>query len=173
MSEFDQAYFETIYFENYDRLYTAFLKRTGSDIIAQELTQLTFIKLWQYRHSYSFELSAILQLNRKAKQVFIDWLRKEAHQRKLIAQLKEYVIPEYPTSKIELSDTLKLAIQKLPPVRKKVFTLAYIEGFSQKEIAESLGISVKTVDAHIQKALKQLRKNLCWIAILTVLSHSA
>jgi|HigsolmetaAR201D_1030396.scaffolds.fasta_scaffold01529_9 DNA-directed RNA polymerase specialized sigma subunit, sigma24 homolog len=53
MSEFDQAYFETIYFENYDRLYTAFLKRTGSDIIAQELTQLTFIKLWQYRHSYS------------------------------------------------------------------------------------------------------------------------
>lgn len=170
MSEFNQAFFETIYFENYDRLYSAFLKKTGSDIAAQELTQLTFIKVWEYRHSYNFDLSPELQLNRKAKLIFIDWLRKEAHLRKLAGKLQTFSVSENPSNKIELSDALQTAIKQLPPVRKRVFTLAYIDGLSQKEIAESLGISVKTVDAHVQKALKQLRKNLSWIAILAVLS---
>jgi len=170
MSEFNQAFFETIYFKNYDRLYTAFLKKTRSDIIAQELTQLAFVKVWEYRHSYSFDLSPELQLNRKAKLVYIDWLRKEAYQRKLAKKMQAFSIAETPAKNLEISDALHAAIDQLPPVRKKVFTLAYVEGFSQKEIAESLGISVKTVDAHIQKALKQLRKNLGWLAILAVLS---
>jgi len=171
MSEFNQVFFESVFYEHYERLYAGFLKKTRSATVAAELTQLTFIKFWEYRSSYTFELSAGLQLNRKAKLVFIDWLRKEAYQRKLAAALREHAFLREPESKFELNHTLQAAIEQLPPVRRKVFTLAYIEGFSHKEIAGLLGISVKTVDAHVFKALLQLRKILAFYAVLTVIAQ--
>ncbi|ANH79996.1 hypothetical protein A8C56_02505 [Niabella ginsenosidivorans] len=171
MSEFDQAFFESVFYKCYDRLYAGFLKKTRSETIATELTQLTFIKFWEYRSSYTFELPPELQLNRKAKQVFIDWLRKEAYQRKLAAALREHSFSQQSESKFELNHTLQAALDRLPPTRRKVFSLAYIEGFSHKEIAGLLGISVKTVDAHVLKALHQLRKILAFYAVLCVISQ--
>ncbi len=51
-------------------------------------------------------------------------------------------------------------ISGLPPERQKVFKLSRFEGMKYKEIAEELGISVKTVEAQMGKSLKYLRKNL-------------
>lgn len=133
------------------------------------MAQLTFIKLWEYRERFSFELPELLQLNRKAKQVFIDWLRKEAHLRKLAEEIKATSTTETIT-KLELTDTIKKGLERLPPTRKKVFSMAYVEGFSHKEIASKLGISVKTVDAHVMNALKDLRKYLAFLTILGFIS---
>ncbi|UZJ66428.1 sigma-70 family RNA polymerase sigma factor [Sphingobacterium sp. KU25419] len=70
------------------------------------------------------------------------------------------------TSTSDLKEELNLAIDKLPPARKKVFIMAYLEGYSHKEIAEELNISVKTVDAHVLKSLQQLRKLLALTSLL-------
>lgn len=170
MSGFDLAFFESVFYEHYDRLYAGFLKKTQSETNAAELTQLSFIKFWDYRSSYTFDLPAELQLNRKAKLVYIDWLRKEAYQRKLAKELQEHAFPQLPENKFELNQTLQSAIDQLPAMRRKVFTLAYIDGFSHKEIAHQLGLSVKTIDAHIFKALQQLRKVLAFYTVLSLIT---
>jgi len=162
----DPAFFESIYYQHYDKLFTAFWKKTHSEVVAQELTQITFIKLWEYRHSFSLNLSAELQINRKAKLVWIDWLRKESHIRAYRSYLTTLPKSASIQSQLEYSDSLNLAIDQLSPMRKKVFVMAYVEGFTYKEISEQLNISVKTVDAHLQSALKQLRASIGWLSIL-------
>ncbi|MCD7937876.1 MAG: RNA polymerase sigma-70 factor [Tannerellaceae bacterium] len=49
-------------------------------------------------------------------------------------------------------------IEKLPPERKKIFLMSKRDGMKYKEIAEELGLSVKTVENQISKALKSLRE---------------
>src|SRR5699024_3086833 len=102
----------------------------------------------------------------KGKLVFIDWLRKESKERELVENLKRYdkiPISELPS---DLKDSLDQAIDQLSPVRKKVFRLAYVEGYSHNEIAERLNVSVRTVEKHVYKSLQQLRKVLALIYIL-------
>jgi len=48
------------------------------------------------------------------------------------------------------------AIAELPPRARTVLQLARIEGYSQKEIAAQMGITPKTVENHLTRALAQL-----------------
>ena len=66
---------------------------------------------------------------------------------------------EMPTVERTVSDRDELrrvgdAISELPPVCRKVFVLRRVEGLSQREIAERLGITTKTVEKHITKAVR-------------------
>jgi len=166
MDSFDEKFFKEVFHTYYDRIYTGFYRKTRSHEIAQDLSQATFIKFWKYRHGHDFALPVSVQLFRKAKLTLIDWLRKEANERALLEQLSIAPDIRFDAIDSELKDSLDQAISQLPPVRRKVFSMAYIDGLSHKEIAEQLQISVRTVDGHILKALKYLRKILALIYIL-------
>ena len=60
----------------------------------------------------------------------------------------------------ELSHKLTTAIEQLPPKSKEAFTLSYLHDMKNKDIAQEMGISVRTVDAHIYNALRTLRTKL-------------
>lgn len=77
------------------------------------------MKLWTYRDQFSQDISHEKQIFRKAKLVLIDWLRKEANQRKLIAEIQQNLPLAFTTSTSDLREELNLAIDKLPPARKK------------------------------------------------------
>lgn len=166
VTQIDETRFKNIFYDYYDILYSGFYKRTQSDVISQDLVQLTFVKFWRYRDSFNPELSIEVQLFRKGKQIYIDWLRKEARDREMISNLRYHQTIPMEELSIDLKDSLRNAINQLPPTRQKIFHLAYLEGYSHKEIAEQLNISVRTVETHIYKALKQLRKILALIYIL-------
>ncbi|MFT3904652.1 MAG: sigma-70 family RNA polymerase sigma factor [Niabella sp.] len=170
MMELSEKLFEELFYKYYDRVYAGLLSKNCSPTVAEELTQLTFIKIWEYRASFAFEISPEAQIFKKARHVFIDWLRKEAHQRKLIEEMR-HISLKIQQPQLELTDTLKNALEQLPPQQKEVFRLSYIEGFSHKEIAESLGISIRTVDRHIYKSLINLRKTLAFLVIMELISH--
>lgn len=133
-----------------------FLKKQNDEYVAKELTQLTFIKIWRYRSGISSELSIDQQLFQKARLIYIDWLRKEATYRKHFTSEEIQRLPAH-VNAWEISE-LKQALNFLPEKRKRVFELKHIHGYSYKEIAEYLNISVKTVDNHLLKATAQLRK---------------
>lgn len=65
--------------------------------------------------------------------------------------------PEQQASKNEDMRALLLVINQLPPKCRKVMVLRMLQGLSQKEIAEDLGIAVSTVEKHIAKALHSCR----------------
>lgn len=163
----DKKAFNAFYWQYVDKLFSYFFKRTRSNFQAEELTQLTFIKFWEYRSSLNPELSPDMQLYYKARITHIDWLRKEASRRNLLS----HIIGQnaHQSSNIQESsgkyERARQALDKLPEMRKKVLTLFYLEGYNYKEIAAQLGISPKTVDNHIYQGITQLRKILLFFII--------
>ncbi len=156
------ADFKAIYEKWKGKVFFYFLSKTKDEEVAKELTQLTFIKLWEYRSSVDTRLGTEQQIFQKARLIFIDHLRKLARERKEQAQDICAIQQEYytPHKAYEESQTIQLAIESLPKSRKQIFKLKYIQGYSYKEIAELLAISPKTVDNQLLKAIKQLRQKL-------------
>jgi RNA polymerase sigma-70 factor (ECF subfamily) len=161
LKEGDEIAFGEIFKNFHEKVYFYILSKTNSNYIAAETTQLTFIKLWQYRSSLIESIPLSAQLFRIAKTTFIDILRVENNKAKLLNSQKYnrtyFTDIQENLETEELRQKLLHAIENMPPVRKKVFELSRNEGLSYREISEILSVSVKTVENHISLALKQLR----------------
>jgi RNA polymerase sigma-70 factor (ECF subfamily) len=155
--------FRDVYDQFHTRVFRYFFKRASLYATAEELTQQLFVKLWQSRHTLSAELSMEIQLFTMANSVWIDHLRKEATSRKYqrpmpaFETMAEAYHDQPAFHAIEASDYLKHAIHRLPPVRRKIFILKMLHGFSNQEIAGKLSVSVKTVEDHLWKAVRCIR----------------
>ncbi len=60
----------------------------------------------------------------------------------------------------ELEEKVWMTVQSLPEQCRKIFEMNRFEGKKNSEIAEILGVSIRTVETQISKALKVLRENL-------------
>ena len=69
----------------------------------------------------------------------------------------------------ELRKELSEAINELPDKCKTVFRLSYLHDMKNKEIADTMGVSLRTVEAHMYKALKFLRERLGYLNFMLVL----
>ena len=165
----DTFTFEELFHEYHQKIYFLILSRSKSSYIAEETTQLTFIKLWNYRHHLDESLPLSQQIFRIAGTTLIDVLRKHtvysAMKQKILIS-SEHVDGFAPMDVKDLNETLQEAVQKLPPVRRKVFELSRNHYLSHKEISKLLSLSIKTVETHISLALKQLRQLMIWLVML-------
>ena len=171
----DTQAFEQAYSLYREKLLSYFLKKTNSQEDAKDLLQITFCRLWQYRRSLSEEYLPEQQLFYIARTVFIDYLRKEnkLHKIKNSVKLKagENQSPENVYA-FDAQAQLQNLLSGMPEIRKKVFQLHKLEGYSYKEIASILCISVKSVDNNLTKALKHLR-NIELLFIILYITYSA
>lgn len=69
----------------------------------------------------------------------------------------------------ELRKEIYTAINELPDKCKEVFKLSYLHEMKNKEIADVLGVSLRTVEAHMYKALKFLRSRLEYLSFILFL----
>jgi len=148
-------------FDKYQHaVYHYVLERTKSSYCAKEVAQLTFIKVWQYRHNLKDDVDISYQLFRIVRTTMLDELRKVQ---------KEYMMCDLETSTVkteeleeniyynEAKEKLENLIRLMPPMRQRVFYLSRINDYSHKEIAKMLSISTKTVENHIALALKFIK----------------
>lgn len=157
----DEFIFEELYNEFHYKVYCYILSKTQSQYLAEEVTQLTFIKLWNNRSRLNGQLAFSSQLFQIAKTTCIDLLRKEGNRKKLgLAKTPQPAVDTVTEewNSRELQSRLSLAVQQMPPVRKLVFLLSRNEAKSYKEIARQLSLSEKTVENHISLAIKELRR---------------
>jgi RNA polymerase sigma-70 factor (ECF subfamily) len=168
--------FVNVYNQFHAKVYRFFLKRMNEHETARELTQQTYIKLWQSRHTLSELYSIETQLTTIAGSILVDHIRKEASEFKLRATLastmatQPFLTEVFPARVFENRDYLNAAIEQLPPVRKKIIRLRIINGLTNKEIAGLLDISDKTVEDHITKAVKYVRSIVTAFILLTLLA---
>ena len=169
----DQVAFQAVYDQYHAKLFHYFLKRTRTDEVAKDLTQQSFIKLWQSRHTLSDAYSLDTQLFTIASSTYIDHLRKQSAERKYQYRLdhefqEDAALICNAHSDYESADYLDAVSEKLPPIRKNVFIMKIAKGYSNKEIAEQLSVSIKTVEDHYSKALKHVRS---LVSLLLLLSN--
>lgn len=152
--------FTSLFNEFHSKLFRFFQKRIGEHDIARELTQLTFIKIWQSRHTLSLEYSMDVQCFTIASSVLIDYIRmSNADKRSVVTQAIETAgtFMVQADGSFENTNYIEVATQKLPPVRRQIFLMKVLHGYTNKEVAEQLSISIKTVEDHYSKAIRQLR----------------
>ncbi|RFM25717.1 RNA polymerase sigma factor [Deminuibacter soli] len=157
-----ESTFEEAYYAFHQKLYAYFVKKTGSVTVSEELVQVTFIKLWQFRSGLNTELPLSVQLFRIAKTSVIDILRKEARNRVVAAIDEEaHNIPVNAADELVHDRLLlvKQGMRHLSPMRRKIIE-SRLEGLSNHEIAVSLSVSKKTVENQINKAVRDIRKNM-------------
>ncbi len=166
--------FNEVYHSFHKRIYFFILHKTRSSFIAEETTQLTFIKCWNYRESLSPDLDIGVQLFRIARTTLIDLLRKDRVYMEKVIHIIASSSPSVDElweqlAETELQRRLADALNKMPPMRRKVFEMSRFKGMSYKQIAHELSLSSRTVEAHIFQAVKQLKHYLGLLLLLTAL----
>lgn len=139
---------------------------------SRDLVQETFYKLWDNQQILSKQPSLQAYLFKAVYSSCIDLLRhRKVESRFLNEVLKDFYFKEIiqtPEAELKLIDSnirdmVLDACEKLPERCRKIFILSKLEGKSNKEVAEELNISVKTVENQMTIALVRLRKELDWL----------
>jgi len=131
----------------------------------KDLAQEVFVDLWRKREELDIHSSLRAYLRRAAVNRALNYLK--THKNNLFNTSDEDLVNTADTSpqeKIhqdeqeEMEQVLQAALNELPEKCRIVFSLSRFEQLSHKEIAEQLGISVKTIENQITKAMKILRE---------------
>lgn len=133
--------------------------------VAHDIVQQVYINIWNHRNEISFDTTAIAYLRRSTINLSLNYIEKE---RRIVrdADLSnirfegDAVGSRTDFLQGEVEEAVKRAVRQLPDKCQTVFSLSRFQGMSNKEIAEELEISVKSVEKHISKALKALRTSL-------------
>lgn len=155
---------ERLYQVNYGRLLNYGRSLIGSTEDAREIVNDVFVALWRNRAHIDTDRNLDAYLHRSVKNRCINYLKSNRLQ-SVDIDLKSYALSssddlDQQLHIAELRDFLYQSIQKLPPKCREIFILSREENLSHKAIAESLGLSVKTVENQISIALRKLRKML-------------
>ena len=154
--------FESYYKDHYKEFFLASYKYIKTPELAQEIVNDVFLKIWEDAAKIVIETSLKSYIYRSVINRSINSLnklKKEMQNQRELAYLPEetYELREIETN--ELKVKLYKAIDGLPDQCKKVFLMSRFDDMKQQEIADKLGISIKTVKNHITHALKQIRKS--------------
>lgn len=157
----DSKAFEALYHLMYKRLYSVANTILEYKELAEETLEEVFTSLWMNRHkadvdnvfTYLYVLTKNKAIDVKRKEVRWDYLTLEDVHDEL---LYNPVTPESTiVSKEEIKQIYSI-IKSLPEKRRNVLMLVKYHGLKNKEVAEILGISVKTVDNHLAAAIRDI-----------------
>jgi RNA polymerase sigma-70 factor (ECF subfamily) len=160
----DDAAYEAIFRQWYAPLVatTAALLRDQGP--AEEVVQDVLLELWRRRESLHFEQSVRAYLFQAARNRALNYLRRERVEARgeptIAATLPTPEQADAEVRESELNIAIQEAIAGLPDRCREVFELSRIQGLKYSEIATELGISVKTVEAQMGKALRVMREKL-------------
>jgi len=162
----DEKAFELLFYKYYVRL-CGFANRFLDDPEeSRGVVQETFIKIWEGRENIDPDESLISYLFKITKNTSLNRLRRKKVESKFIEIYKLVYIEndeyfDYDSIQTqELEKSIADAISKMPTKSRRVFELSRIEGLTYAEIAETLKISIKTVEAQMSRALQLLRHQL-------------
>jgi RNA polymerase sigma-70 factor, ECF subfamily len=159
----DQRAFLVLYDRYSSRVYTLALRMVRDQMTAEEVVQDTFLKLWSRAGQYLTERGSLLiWLLTIARRTALDRLRLEARRPTLSdandPEITWELTPEPESTSEEARwHSLYLAVQSLPEEQRNVIKLAYYQGMSQSEIAETLDLPLGTVKTRLRTGMDRLR----------------
>jgi RNA polymerase sigma-70 factor (ECF subfamily) len=158
--------FRMLFERHQPAVFRSVLYRLHDPELAHDIVQETFLKIWEHRTTLNPDLSFMAFALRIATNRARDVLRHKSTRERLKGriprpELSERDDPEAALQRTMLEQKLVSIINdKLPERCRTIFLLSRFERKSTQQIADLLGVSGKTVENQINRALKVLRRNL-------------
>jgi RNA polymerase sigma-70 factor, ECF subfamily len=162
---YDESSFEKLFKAHFNELHSYASVMLKDEAIAEEIVQSMFLKLWEKRDRLSIQTSVKAYLYKCVHNDSLNYL-KHLKVKASYEDHSTYVMKDQtnqPAKTIELKELeaqLRQALSELPEQCRTIFQLSRFEELKYREIAEQLGLSIKTVEKQMGKALKLLRLRL-------------
>lgn len=165
LQENEEQALTIIYKEYWEIMYVAAYNLVKDRSVCEDIVQEVFISLWQRRAKLQIKTSLKSYLYTSTVYKVYDHFSKNKKMLKdeLFDNFENKIETSNPETKLmheELIHLLDSIIDTLPDKCKEVYKLSRENMLSNKEIAEQLNISQRTVEGHISKALKILKESL-------------
>lgn len=161
----DKDAFKSLYDRYGKKIYYFSLRFLGNNQEAEDLVQTVFINLWLNRKMLDERQEIRSYIYKSAVNSIYNIIKG----RSVRARYSESAIREgEPFADVtfekvvghDLEELVSSIIEHLPEQQRQVFRLSRIECMTHEEIANKLGISLRTVENHMYRALKVIRKKL-------------
>jgi RNA polymerase sigma-70 factor (ECF subfamily) len=130
---------------------------------ARDIVQDIFVRLFTDRHKLQITISLKAYLFKAVHNACLNQL----NQHKVRSRHHDFLAIDLPSTvdndlivMAELEEKIRTTVEQLPEQCRKIFCMNRYEGKKNGEIAAALGISIRTVETQISKALAILRSNL-------------
>jgi len=174
LAEKDETTFEQLFKTHFKRLHAYAFTILGDEVEAEEMVQQVFFKLWERNETLSLTGSVSAYLYRAVHNESLNYIKHQKvrsnHQLHVAYSMKNEA--EHPAKKViagELEKKIHSALNELPEQCRTIFQMSRFDELKYREIADKLGISVKTVENQMGKALKLLRQKLADFLIFILL----
>lgn len=159
VKENDYASYNHIFMLYYNRLCLFVASITNNTNDSEDIVQELFIKLWTDRRKINIQNTISGYLFQAAKNMALNHIRDTTNRKVAIEKLQQadfYIENELETEEFRIA--LENCIDQLPARCKEVLLMYRVQELKQKEIAEKLNISIKTIKNQIWASLQRLRK---------------
>ncbi len=151
------------FFEHYEELIGTWTRRLKNRQQAEDLAHDTFVRVLESDSAAVEQPRAYL--HQTARNIAVDAYRREDRRAAMEQDAVHHGLPatgdpEHFMQAIQLADSIERALSELPVNCRKVFVWQKIEGLTQAEIAERLGLSKNMVEKYMIRTLRHLRDRL-------------
>lgn len=165
MNNGDGKAFEAMYKSYYARLGHFLLRYLHSQKAAEDVLQNLFVKIWNNRTNLKPHGTLRAYLYAAARNHALNYIEKNKNESH--SDLNDYphleAEPAYPEETIEYKEfvqAFRVVVQQLPEKRRQIFLLHREDKLTYREIAEVLGLSIKTVETQMTRSIKFLSNKL-------------
>lgn len=171
MAHGDRAAFDSLYLHYAPKIEEMAYWMLKNHAEAEDVMQSVMLKVWERRTELAKTIHFSNYLFTMMKNAIFDiYDHSEIHARYESARRStpHFFYDDSLDSQVQTNDLallISIAVEKMPDQRRRIFQMSRYEGLSNREIAERLRISVKTVENHMTSALNQLRRLLASITV--------
>ncbi len=159
--------FKQVFKKFYNPLCHHAYKYVHSREVAEEIVSDVFMKIWKNRLEIEIHTSYESYLYRCVRNLSLDFLKSKQHNQNCLDQdietayhVADFYNPEQSMIYEEFYSKVQSAIEALPPQCRLIFKMSRDDGYTYQEIANNLGLSIKTIETQVGRALKILRGKL-------------
>lgn len=159
-----EAQFENVFKSHFKRLHLYALTIVKEEMVAEEMVQNVFYKLWDKNREVLSGQPITSYLYRAVHNESLNYLKhlkvKEAYQKHAMTKREAATNGSQEMRYKELEKKLEDSLRELPEQCRTIFQMSRFEGLKYREIADQMNLSVKTIEKQMSKALGILRLKL-------------
>lgn len=166
----DREAFHRLFYRYHSHVFHFIRSLVKEDASAEDLAQEVFIKVWTHRESLTMVQSFEAYLFRIARNAVKDHVKglavRAGHLNRYSLRQERALRFEEEFIAQESERIIREIVGRMPEQRRKIFEMSRYKGMKNEEIARELGITKKTVENHINAALKEVRQMLPLLLLL-------